>query len=557
MVKIDLLLIHPPSYFYFREEKRIYGPIADVVPSSPVFDMYPYGFFSIAHYLLRRGYKVRIHNAAALMVIDDAYRLEDYLRGIDAKLYGIDLHWLVHAHGALEVAKLLKKIKGEVPVVLGGLSSSIFWAEVLDEFKFVDYVLVGDTTERSIEKLIMYLDGRGKIDDIEGLAYRENGKLRLNPLRKPPGSLDDYKIDFNYLFKYALSDGDPLSFLPFSSFMSNPIGAVLSYKGCLYNCATCGGSRSVYSDFLGRSIISFKSAETLAEEILSISAWAKMPVFVVGDLQLIGDEGYFDRLIMNLREGGFDAPIYFEFFTPPPLSILEKIKKASHAVYLQISPETQDERLRFIFGRRYDNAALERFIERAQNLEFARIDLYFMHGIPYQTPETALRLSGYVEGIFNKFKSAKIDVFVSPLAPFIDPGSRAYRHPSAYGYRLKARTLAEHVNLIKESPTWVEMLNYESKYMSNRDLAIVTAKTGVELLKLKAKLNIIDEKTAKRQIDLIESYLRGSGGINGFEDKLIIPFDELYETCDLGKLLRDPEEIGRMLINITKFGDSI
>lgn len=551
---LDLLLIHPPSYFYFREEKRVYGPIADVVPSSPVYDMYPYGFFSISHYLMKKGFKVRIHNAAALMVLDEDYRLEEYLKGVDAKLYGIDLHWLPHAHGALEAAKIIKKIKGDVPVVLGGLSASIFWGEILSRYRYVDYVLVGDTMEKSIEKLIMYQDGRGKLEEIEGLAYRDNNTVKLNPLRKTEPILDEYKIDFYYLFKQALND-DPLSFVPFSTFMSNPIGAVLAFKGCLYSCATCGGGRSVYQELLGRDKISFKTPDVLADEILSINEWSKIPVFVIGDLQLIGGERYVEALVKKLRENGFDSPIYFEFFYPPPLRLLEEIIKASHTVYLQISPETQDEFLRIKFGRQYNNMMLEKFIERAHRLGFERIDLYFMHGIPFQTMNIALKLPNYVEHLFNQYKSARIDVFISPLAPFIDPGSPAFKHPFLYGYKLKAKTLTEHVDLISKSKTWVEMLNYESYYMNNDELAFATAKTGLELLKLKARYGVIDENIARKQIEVIENYLENSGETLDINRKVVVPFEELYETLDLGKLLRDPDDVAKILINITRFGE--
>jgi B12-binding domain/radical SAM domain protein len=552
---IDLLLVHPPSYYYFREEKRVYGPIADVVPSSPVFDMYPYGFFSITYYLLKKGYKARIHNAAALMVLDESYRFEDYLRGIDAKLYGVDLHWLPHAHGALEVAKILKKIKGEVPVVFGGLSASIFWAEILTKYDFVDYVLVGDTTEKSIEKLIMYIEGKGRLEDIEGLAYRKEGRVKLNPPRKPEPLLNEYKIDFNYLYKYALTD-DPLSFTPFSSFMNNPIGAVLVFKGCLYSCATCGGGRNIYMEYLGRDRVSFKTPDVVADEILSINSWSRIPVFVIGDLQLVGGEKYAEALVKELRENGFDAPIYFEFFYPPPLGLLEKIIKASHTVYLQLSPETQDELLRIKFGRHFNNTLLEKFIERAHKLGFSRIDLYFMHGIPFQTMDVALKLPRYVENLYDQYKNSRIDVFVSPLAPFIDPGSPAFKYPFLYGYKLKAKTLSEHVDLISRSRTWVEMLNYESYYMSNTELAIATAKTGLELLKIKARYGIIDEDIAKKQIEVIENYLESQGETISIDKKIIVPFEELYETLDLGKLLRDPDEISKILINITRFGEN-
>jgi hypothetical protein len=112
------------------------------------------------------------------------------------------------------------------------------------------------------------------------------------------------------------------------------------------------------------------------------------------------------------------------------------------------------------------------------------------------------------------------------------------------------------VDLISRSRTWVEMLNYESYYMSNTELAIATAKTGLELLKIKARYGIIDEDIARKQIEVIENYLESHGETIGVDKKIVVPFEELYETLDLGKLLRNPDEISKILINITRFGEN-
>jgi hypothetical protein len=46
-------------------------------------------------------------------------------------LWAIDLHWLPHAHGAVEIASLVNKHHTDVPLVFGGFSAS-FCPEELD-----------------------------------------------------------------------------------------------------------------------------------------------------------------------------------------------------------------------------------------------------------------------------------------------------------------------------------------------------------------------------------------------------------------------------------------
>jgi hypothetical protein len=52
---IDLLLFHPPSVYDFRRKTIMYGPISDLFPSSPVFEMYPLGFLTMTDYLELRS----------------------------------------------------------------------------------------------------------------------------------------------------------------------------------------------------------------------------------------------------------------------------------------------------------------------------------------------------------------------------------------------------------------------------------------------------------------------------------------------------------------------
>src|SRR5688572_20985701 len=105
----DVILIHAPSVFDFRERSVEFGPISDVIPSSPVFEMYPVGFLTMAAYLRSRGYRVRIVNLALRMMRSRRFRPEKFLRKLKPALFGIDLHWLPHAHGATELAALLKR----------------------------------------------------------------------------------------------------------------------------------------------------------------------------------------------------------------------------------------------------------------------------------------------------------------------------------------------------------------------------------------------------------------------------------------------------------------
>ena len=122
----DLTLLHAPSVYDFRRESILYGPVSDLVPSTPVFEMYPIGFTTMAEYLERHDLQTRIVNLAVRMLDDINFDVEDYIQKLDSLVYGIDLHWLPHAHGSVEISKIVKRYHPKSPVLFGGFSSSYF-----------------------------------------------------------------------------------------------------------------------------------------------------------------------------------------------------------------------------------------------------------------------------------------------------------------------------------------------------------------------------------------------------------------------------------------------
>ena len=67
----------------------------------------------------------------------------------------------------------------------------------------------------------------------------------------------------------------------------------------------------------------------------------------------------------------------------------------------------------------------------------------------------------FCERVF-RLGDRQLSCFISPMGPFADPGSRGFEDPERFGYRLFARTLEEHRQLLIQ-PTWERILNYETR----------------------------------------------------------------------------------------------
>jgi len=89
---MKITFLHAPAFYDFRKRNAYYGPISDLIPSTPIFDMYPLGIISLASYLEKMGYKTKVINLAALMLLDKNYDVEARISKIKSDLIAIDLH---------------------------------------------------------------------------------------------------------------------------------------------------------------------------------------------------------------------------------------------------------------------------------------------------------------------------------------------------------------------------------------------------------------------------------------------------------------------------------
>ena len=511
MAALDLILLHPPSLYDFRKRPGIHGPISDVVPSTPIFEMYPIGFASLSEYLERHGLRVRIVNIALKMFKDERFDVERFIRKQKPVAFGIDLHWMAHVQGALALAEIVKCYHPETPVILGGLSATYYHEEILRQYPFIDFVVRGDSTEKPLVQLLHAIKEKGNFGDIPNLTWREgrdgSGEIRVNPLTYVPENLDDIAIDYRHIMRKVLRYVDPTGYQPFIDWYSYPVTAVFTCRGCTYHCKTCGGSSLTFRSMANRQRPAYRDPKMLARDIFNISDHLHGPIMIIGDIFQPGED-YGLAFLQEMKGKPISNHIAFEFFVPPSRRLFEKIAESIPNFNIEISPESHDEEVRRAFGRPYDNKALETMITDAVDLGSKRIDLFFMIGLPKQTYASVLGTVDYCRFLLERFRSyGKLIPFISPLAPFLDPGSTVFEVPEKYGYRLFYRTVEEHRRALL-TPSWKYILNYETEWMTRDDIVYSTYEAGKRLNRLKAEFGLIDQKTAESVEMRIEAAVR-------------------------------------------------
>jgi B12-binding domain/radical SAM domain protein len=528
--KPDLVLLHPPSVYDFREMLIIPSPIADLIPSGQFFEMYPVGLSFLGEYLERHGLKVRVLNLATMMLENPSLDVEKLISRHEPRAFGISFHWLVHCQGALEIARICKEAHPSVPVVMGGYSASLFHRDLL-EYPQVDYVIRGDSAEEPLRLLLSAIEGDGRLDDIPNLTYRDpsTGVPTANELSYVPESLDQLGDNYLFMLKSAIRHADVRGPRAFKNWWSYPLTAVLTCRGCLKNCSFCGGSSWSMARCFNRTKPAFRAPESIARDVKTIGSFTGAPIFIIGDIRQAGDE-YAEEVLKALKRVKPRNHVVLELFEPAPRRFFDLVAGSLANFDLEISPESHDESVRLAAGKRYTNRELELNIGWALEAGCGKIDVFFMIGLPGQTPQSVDETVGYCSRLLAEH-GTRVNPLVSPLAPFLDPGSMANESPEKYGYRLFYRSLEDYHNALLH-PHWRDMLGYETRWMSRQEIVDTTYAALLELNRVKREHRLVSEDYANEMDRFLKDCV-----------SLLRRFDE---TEDLADATRGEESLTRL-----------
>jgi B12-binding domain/radical SAM domain protein len=490
-----LIFLHPPSIYDFRGKDVFLGPIADAVPSTGEFEMYPVGLTSIASFLEKNHYNVQIVNLAHRMMQRSGFDVERYLARQQATVFGIDLHWLPHAQGALAIAEMVKQLHPQSYVLFGGLSASYYHDELI-EYPFVDFVARGDSTEEPVRQLLQALREGSALERVENLTWKKpDGSAVVNPLTFIPTNLDYVDVpDYRYAMRSVFKYGNLSNLIPYIEWMRYPLTMLLNSRGCTQDCSVCGGSVSAYRQIGRRSRPAYRSPEKLAADSRTIMSFSRAPIFMVHDPR-IGGMSRCREIFTELAALDLPNELILELFFPANGDFFSLVENSVASWSLEMTIESHDEELRRVNGKfPFSNKKLESTIAGALAHGCRKLDLFFMVGIPHQTYGQAMAAVDYYRHLLERFgESGRLHAYVSPLSPFLDPGSRAFEDPS-FGYQVRYRTLEQHRRALNQL-SWKDMLSFETDGMSREEIAQASYEVAGELNELKFEHGLIDAAT--------------------------------------------------------------
>jgi len=470
----DVLLIHPPAFPDFRKKVFFPGPLSRTVTyyTTPQFTQIPLGMLSIADYLDRNGYKVLVDNVGERMVYDPVFDLERHIRKASAEIFAIDLHWVVHARGAIELARICKKFHPNALIIIGGLTATIFHEEIIRKFNFVDIVIRGEAEDAFLELLKVY-ENRKKISETPNLTFRNKDKVVITPLRRTSSNLDSFEFT-----RLDLLEPKRSAFIPgTNSHWGLPI-----CRGCIFNCVTCGGSAYSYRTYLGIENPIFRSPEKIVEDMQRLTEQGIQWIGLYQDIRMGGNQ-YWRKLLTLLRECRIDIErLSIDLLWPAEEDYIRSLSNIGGLVTLQISPESGSYTVRKAHGRNYTNEDIIKTVELCHKYEIP-ITVYFMVGLAKETRESFEETCDLWEklcqldknAVFSgKFKDIKRRaVMRGPIVGhmiLLDPGSLAFDFPERYGYRLIFRNLEDYIKGLS-AVSWYQWISYETESLDKYMLA--------------------------------------------------------------------------------------
>jgi len=204
------------------------GPPADYAQGDLDSDFFqtPYGLFTLGAQAIRAGHRVKVLNLSGFAW----KRVEEVFAALDADLYGMSC-WTANRRGVGLVAKLMKRLRPDVPVVVGGPHATPLAQEILEHHPAIDLVSRGES-EETFAEVIARISRGGPLTNIAGTAYRDAGGVKLGPERAAIKNLDELESPHRHFDTHI----------------------VMTSRGCPWQCTFCGAETSWGRGFRGHSI---------------------------------------------------------------------------------------------------------------------------------------------------------------------------------------------------------------------------------------------------------------------------------------------------------------
>ncbi|MEQ8276911.1 MAG: cobalamin-dependent protein [Deltaproteobacteria bacterium] len=526
-MKYDMVLLHAPSVYDFRGRDDVlfaYLNTSATVHVSSAFEMPPVGIISIKQHMEKCGLNVEYFNVASRMLKDPEFDVDDFFKRFDADYVGIDLHWLAHAHGAIELARLYKSYHPNTKVMIGGIASSYFFRDLM-EYDCVDYVVRGYDTLYPIEKLVEAKNDPMKLKDVPNLCWKVGDETHFNDLAYTPKNYSA-EIDWSKVFT---PDRKGLTLH----------SELIPQAGCEYNCHWCAGSRSAFRRHMGtKKGVMPKTPEALVKELESLKNAQTKGRQTVVMIDFWHQRKDMFRPAQDVLDSDKFGNIHYCLARLPTA---EKVKSFGKRALLELSPDSHDDEVAKASGRgHYTMQQMEDMLDQTIDHIYAA-EVYYMVGLSKQDEMSVWNTLDYCEHLLKKYQGKRVHPYIAPMVPFLDPGSDCYDFPEEHGYKIIHKSLEDHRQALV-SLNWRDRLNYETNWLSRQQLLDLSYDVVRSLYVLKNKYGQLPTTFFEPAMQMIDETRAMIDMIDGLEKMPEGPAKEIVAADIKKRVLKYNEE---------------
>jgi radical SAM superfamily enzyme YgiQ (UPF0313 family) len=403
---LDLLHIHPSPSLHF-----------------PGFLYLPAGIFGLLNEVRSTGYDVLALDEPLELQLNPTFSVASTLTRMPARVYSIDMHWHEHLCGGIRVAQCIKSIFPQSIVVVGGLSASLFAAELLDSVPEIDIVVSG-YGERMLPALLRG-DTLGRRGILQGTATPD---LTSEDLR----SFDVLLHADEYLY---------CSIHEFNSRRHNSVFWLKNGHGCLQSCSYCGGAVTAQQEIFGHKRIYRRPAEIVARDIEALAKRVETVALTLDTSS--APEAYWKKLHHAIRASSPVCGLYIEPTGLPSDDFIDDFARtfAKNKSMIALSPLCGDEVLRRRNGKMFANNQFFSCIGRMEHAGI-RYCLYFTSGLPFSGESDSRLERSFREELRRRYNP----LFVFDATVTLDPGSPMSRNPEYFGIETTLHTCSDYVS---------------------------------------------------------------------------------------------------------------
>jgi radical SAM superfamily enzyme YgiQ (UPF0313 family) len=301
-----------------------------------------------------------------------------------ADVFGISSSFTPYHGEALEIARIIKQWDRRKIVVMGGAHVSCDPEDVLRS-PFVDYVVLGEAEVRFPQLLEQIRKGKVKNNvDIDGIGYRKDGEIQINPLQNFIRDLDSLPHPTRELL-----DLDRYRLRKKRSTM------IISSRGCPHGCAYCSAHHVMGTSFRSRT------PEAILKEMMECQKQYGIEIFDIEDDNFTFDQERAKRLmnliIENLGEEKIElSAMNGVSFASLDEELLKSMKRAGFKT-INLSCVSTDPSTKERMGRPKAKTEFDEIVEEAERVGL-NVIAYAILGMPGQTVEEMVDTLIYLMG---------------------------------------------------------------------------------------------------------------------------------------------------------------